>query len=172
MYRLGGVAATILLAACSVRGDTSPSRAPEKVAVVRSEGIAGGQETSTLQGKPTPSLTIRIGLGETARIADAGFEVTFSEVLSDSRCPRGEACVWEGDAAILLHLRVGVEAGEVELHTAAGGPGSAGFAEWHVEFLDLQPVPVAGRSTPPHTYTASLRVTRGLAPEAPEIAIQ
>lgn len=155
MYLLCGVAATILLAACSVRGDTISSRAPEK-----------------LQGQPLPGLTIRIGLGETAQVADAGLEITFAEVLSDSRCPRGEACVWEGDAVIRLHLRAGVEAGEAVLHTASGGPGAAGIAGWHVELIDLQPVPVAGRPAPPDTYTASLVVTRGQAPEAPEIAIQ
>lgn len=159
MHRICCVAASIMLAACCVRGDASPSRAPEKA-------------TSTAQGLPVADFTIQIGLGETARVADAAVEITFAEVLSDSRCPRGEACVWEGDAVILLHLRTGAVASEAELHTAARGPGAAGIAGWHVELLDLQPTPVAGRSTPREAYIASLRVTRGQGLEAPEFAIQ
>lgn len=51
-----------------------------------------------------------IGFGKNAIIEDAGVTVHFQEVLSDSRCPRGVQCIWEG--AVAVELLVNLENGD------------------------------------------------------------
>lgn len=50
-----------------------------------------------------------LGFGKNAIIEDAGVTVRFQEILTDSRCPRGNECVWEGavDVELLITLENG-----------------------------------------------------------------
>jgi len=43
-----------------------------------------------------------LALDETATFEEGGFNINFSEVLEDSRCPLGVDCVWEGRALVNL----------------------------------------------------------------------
>jgi hypothetical protein len=45
-----------------------------------------------------PRILIRIPFGQTANID--GVQITFAEVLEDSRCPAKVTCVWEGRAKV------------------------------------------------------------------------
>ena len=49
-----------------------------------------------------PIIAIRIPLGETANVE--GHDITFKEVLEDSRCPTSVVCVWEGQIKILVNV--------------------------------------------------------------------
>lgn len=131
------------------------------------------QECARERGINVKSVTddgaadIRIELGRTATVEAGALEVTFSEVTTDSRCPKGEACVWEGDAVVRVALKSAADAGTVELHTASRLSQAAAFAGWFVELVALDPVPVAGKPIP-QGYVATVRVTR----DAPAGAIQ
>ncbi|WP_437918465.1 hypothetical protein [Sphingobacterium sp. LRF_L2] len=59
---------------------------------------------STIIHQTKDSTVIRIQEGEQFFLADEQFNVTFSQVLEDSRCPEGVNCVWEGIAAVELTL--------------------------------------------------------------------
>ncbi|MBT8262187.1 MAG: hypothetical protein KJO05_05150 [Bacteroidia bacterium] len=48
----------------------------------------------------TPQIAIRIDLGETINLE--GAQITFAEVLEDSRCPTDVQCVWAGRARVLI----------------------------------------------------------------------
>lgn len=135
------------------------------VALVGCAGTAVGTEPAA-PAMPAPQVSpadIRIELGGTATVEAGALEIRFSEVAQDSRCPKGEACVWEGDAVVRIALKSAADAGTVELHTASRLPHSAGFAGWFVELVALDPVPVAGKPIA-RGYVATLRVTRGVAP--------
>jgi hypothetical protein len=114
--------------------------------------------------------TIRAGLGENfelrvgqSAIVDAvALEVSFEGVSTDSRCAKGETCVWEGDAIVRLWLeRRGGSRQSVELHTASKGPGNVTFDGYGISLIHLDPIPVSGRTISPSEYVVTLEITAG-----------
>ena len=80
---------------------------------------------------------------------------------ADSRCAKGETCIWEGSAAVRLASRALGRAG-VELHTSPGpGLSAAVYEGWSIRLVALEPFPVVGREIAPEEYVATLRVERG-----------
>jgi hypothetical protein len=56
-----------------------------------------------------PQIAIRIPIGQT--IIVEGAEITFVEVLEDSRCPRTVECIWAGRARVKVNVQeVGTDA--------------------------------------------------------------
>jgi hypothetical protein len=49
-----------------------------------------------------PTIAIKIPLGKTVNTGTAN--VTFEEVVEDSRCPEGVQCVWAGNAKVQLQI--------------------------------------------------------------------
>ena len=47
---------------------------------------------------------VRVRAGQSSRVNGAAFDVTFTRVAADSRCAKGETCIWEGSATVLLTL--------------------------------------------------------------------
>ena len=48
----------------------------------------------------------QLRIGQSAVISAANMEIGFEAVTSDSRCGKGEQCVWEGDATVRIWLRI------------------------------------------------------------------
>ncbi len=116
--------------------------------------------------------TIRAGIGETfelhvgrsATVDAAALEVGFEAVSTDSRCAKGDTCVWEGNAIVRLWLeRRGGKRETIELHTASKGPGSVTFNGHGISLKGLNPIPVSGRTISPSDYIVTLIVTAGSA---------
>jgi hypothetical protein len=45
-----------------------------------------------------------IGIDDTARIKGEKLEITFMEVIEDSRCPEGAPCIWQGRVSVKLQI--------------------------------------------------------------------
>jgi hypothetical protein len=91
----------------------------------------------------TPQIAFKVPLGET--VSTQGFDITFMEVLEDSRCPKDISCVWAGQAKIKVSISsLGNKAIEQEI--IFGGkktdPISAekGFV---IEAVNLSPYPTS-----------------------------
>lgn len=50
---------------------------------------------------------VNLRLGSTVRIRGTDLHVTFEQVTEDSRCPVNVTCVWAGQAAVELRIRLG-----------------------------------------------------------------
>jgi hypothetical protein len=100
--------------------------------------------------------------GRAATLAEGALYLKFVRVVSDSRCPEGVQCVWQGDAEIEIEARTsGGERLTLKLHTS-GTPGrvqEASAFEFRVRLNALEPVPRAGVERP-KSYRATLLVTR------------
>jgi hypothetical protein len=114
---------------------------------------------------PAAAESLRLEPGQAATAAGGVLTITFVEVVADSRCPRGETCVWEGDAVLRFALQCGDERATVELHTSARYARAGGFAGWRVELVAFEPAPVSGKPAPT-APVATLAVSRGDAPGA------
>jgi len=107
-------------------------------------------------------------VGESALVEAEALGLGFQGVPTDSRCPKGEKCIWEGDAAVQVWVQRGSQAREQrELHTSARGPADAGFESWSIRLVALDPYPVSGRAIRQADYVATFEVTRGSPAEGP-----
>lgn len=93
-----------------------------------------------------PQIAIKIALGET--ISLHGTQITFSEVLEDSRCPREVQCVWAGRARVKITIAMdGEDASSRELIFGTKREGeSSNYSvsevdEYHYEAIGLSPYP-------------------------------
>lgn len=110
----------------------------------------------------TSEAIVEVRHGESVAAASGALEIRFEFVASDSRCPKGETCVWEGDAIVVLSVRApGQPPARLELHTSARGPSSVGYDGWTIGLATLEPYPVSGRTIVAAEYVATLNVTRG-----------
>lgn len=101
--------------------------------------------------------------GQSAVFAEENLAIRFESISADSRCARGEVCVWEGDATISVSMQLAGGAQEVhELHTNARFPNSAMFQGFSVRLVALFPQPLSGQPLETADYVAVLQVTRGL----------
>ena len=99
-----------------------------------------------------------LGFGETIRIGALSLE--FTTLAEDSRCPLNAACVWEGNARILVTATEGTETAVLALNTAAHlYPSSGTFAGYRIELRALAPYP-PWSNQPVETYEATLFVER------------
>lgn len=108
------------------------------------------------------SPELRIQAGESATVDAAGITITFVSVDGDSRCPKGETCIWEGSAAVRLEAASATGRQALMLHTSPrAGTDAATFDGWSIRLVALEPYPVAGRAIAPDAYVAVLHVEGG-----------
>ena len=104
----------------------------------------------------------QLQVGQSAHVAEANLTVGFQGVTSDSRCARGESCVWEGDATISIWLQqTGGAKDEFELHTSSRGLNVAVYKGFSVRLVAVHPTPVSGVEIASADYIVTLQVTPG-----------
>jgi len=110
----------------------------EGVSVIRSDAPLAMTVLRTLNGFPLSGVEvtslppegeplefavgeeIELKIGETAKVSEIGLELTFWNVVEDSRCPIGVTCIWEGRAVIQLRSRAEGEESQFQLTFQAG----------------------------------------------------
>lgn len=114
---------------------------------------------------------VELHVGDVARLDDPEpMTIRFLDVPTDSRCPKGVTCVWEGDAEAVFEVRLGDEAMEVGLHTHGGTqyPSHRSFAGYILSLKTLDPYPVEGRPIELGAYVATVEMTEGSVDGAPD----
>ena len=109
------------------------------------------------QPQPVPAGTeFELPLGSTARTA-GGHEVTFAEVVEDSRCPIDAVCIQAGRATVSLAVAFAGRRREIQLSTREGP--SADTLDGHeLRLISVMPPPRAAEPTPPDAYRVTLLV--------------
>ena len=106
----------------------------------------------------------QLQVGQSAHVAEANLTVGFQGVSSDSRCARGEACIWEGDAIVRIWLQqTDGSRDEFELHTSSRGLNVAIYKGFSVRLVAVHPTPVSGVEIIPANYATTFQVTPGTA---------
>jgi hypothetical protein len=113
-----------------------------------------------------PGQPFSLRVGESARSHDGALLIGFEGVLADSRCPKGERCVWAGDATVRVWLqKAGGARLTRELHTATSATHADGAAS-QLRLVRLDPAAVSGKAIAQSDYIATL--TLGDDASAPE----
>ena len=113
---------------------------------------------------PTPAVNEEFTLapGQTAGVKGTNLRLTFERVSEDSRCPVDVTCIWEGDAVVVLKVKVDAEEVTREVHTQGGEPRSrkAPAGDFVVTLVRLDPAPRSSAPIEPSAYRATLLVAR------------
>ena len=139
-----------------------PMRGSVSLSVATLALVAGG-----FAGPPEPKSvalgeSFELKAGDSAQIEAEALVIGFEGVSADSRCPKGEQCIWEGDATVRVWLRKASGAKETrELHTSSKEPGTLSYQGYGVGLVRLDPHPVSGKAIAQDDYRATLEVTRG-----------
>lgn len=84
-----------------------------------------------------------------------GSYICFDSLLSDSRCPKGVDCIWQGSAAIKVSFHEGgnIHSFGMSLHSYPyfGFPSDTTINDYQIIFKDLSPYPDADHPSPPGT---------------------
>jgi hypothetical protein len=134
------------------------------VAVAEMQEPAPAPSSSPDPGSTVPA-DIQLQAGQTATLEGGALQVTFVDVIEDSRCPMDVMCVWMGQAVVSLHVVLdGVDRGEVVV-TLYPGPQARGpryhdatVDRYVLSLADLQPYPRAGQPQPLDQRVATIRV--------------
>ena len=122
---------------------------------------SGGSNAPT---PPNPGLNEEFTLspGQTVAVNGAKLSLTFEKVSEDSRCPTDVTCIWEGDAVVVLRIKLEAEEVTREVHTQGGEPRlrKAPVGDYVVTLVRLDPEPRSTSPIEPSAYRATLLVAR------------
>ncbi len=140
--------ALAMAAACGDSGSSAPEGQPAPSTTATTVPTTTTAPTTTAPTTIVPTTTVPKGrtvalgetfsvkVGESATIAGAGLTVTFTSVVSDSRCPPGVQCIQAGNAVVAVTVtRPGT--GPVKLTLDTGGPTSARVGTRAIELITL-----------------------------------
>jgi len=102
-----------------------------------------------------------LSLGQTAAIKGQDLQITFEDVIEDSRCPSDVTCIWAGRASCIIKL---VEVSS-QYRMVLTEPGltdeltSQTYRQYQLSFR-LRPYPVAGQPIPRDDYRLQLIVNK------------
>jgi hypothetical protein len=150
--------ALVLAAACA-----APTPAPSKALSAAASGATSASRPVGFEpGKP-----FSLRAGEVAQTPDGAWRVGFEAVSSDSRCPKGERCVWAGDATVRIWVQKGSGTRQAgELHAVSGDAQAMRLGAHELRLVRLDPHPIAGKALTKSDYVATLTLERGKAGEA------
>ena len=98
--------------------------------------------------------------GRKAKVKEAGLNITFIELVEDSRCPEGVNCIWAGNGKIKVTVRKGRhKAVSFELNTMTE-PKSFVYQGYDITLVKLAPYPKVDVEINKRDYVATLKVTR------------
>ena len=129
--------------------------------------------TACSLAEPGKTMTFELGTefslraAQSAVSADSRWRVGFDGVSSDSRCPRGEQCVWAGDATVRVWVQQGNGPKQARvLHTASGAAQAAQVLGHELRVLRLDPYPISGKPIAAADYQATLSLVQGSSTDA------
>ena len=123
---LSGVVAT----ACGDDGGSSSTTTTRRAETTTTTSTT----TTTIGRTATLGQTVLMRVGESVSIPSAGLSLTFSKVVSDSRCPSRAQCIVEGEASIAVAV---AKDGMSPANLTIGAPGTARYGRYTVAVVAL-----------------------------------
>ncbi len=137
--------------------------------------------TRTVVNEPVLDEDFVLPFGETATLQDVGLQLTFTEVVKDSRCPTDVQCVWSGIVDVRLTARLPpqpteefVLGGTTDSEgnvlgpvVEASGPTGAWYAGYTITLKQVTPYPQHANETIPFEDYAVTLVVQVATPRDP-----
>ncbi len=102
-----------------------------------------------------------IALGQNAAIPGENLSIKFTKLVSDSRCPTGVQCIWQGEVSCLIELGYeGNTFSKVLTQSGlTGGMARTDFKSYEIAFA-IEPYPEAGKSINQKNYRLQLLINK------------
>lgn len=101
---------------------------------------------------------VTLHAGGSVTVQPRNVVLQFAEVVSDSRCPVGVTCVWEGDAEVSVRaVAADGTSADLRLHTAGETPDPS-FAGLTLRLIELVPVPREGKPPRQSDYELTIEI--------------
>lgn len=108
-----------------------------------------------------PGKTFSLRVGESVRSDDGALLIGFVGVTADSRCPKGEQCIWAGSVTVRVWLQqAGGPRLTRDLHTASNAPHVENASGIDLRLMRLDPHPITGKAIAQGDYVATLALDR------------
>ncbi|VBB46368.1 hypothetical protein TRIP_D390034 [uncultured Paludibacter sp.] len=104
-----------------------------------------------------------IQVTKSVKSADNQYEIRFDSVFTDSRCPEGAVCVWEGVAGARFTIsEINSSSKTVELYTLNNNQwsDSAVYNNLKIKLLELNPYPSVNSPIKYSDYKAKIKISR------------
>ena len=123
-------------------------------------GTAGCSRTpADIQAQPGQEVSL--SAGQTAVIDGEDLRIKFVEVVSDSRCPNGVTCIWQGEVSALVEISLADSVHQLVL-TQPGltaEPAAKIFGGYELVFY-MDPYPEAGKSISKSDYRLHITINK------------
>ncbi|MEZ4828883.1 MAG: hypothetical protein R3C61_21745 [Bacteroidia bacterium] len=110
---------------------------------------------------PQSEKEVSIRFSQTVSLSQQGISIQFSELVDDSRCPAGVACIWEGEVTVKLQIRISDREPEIAILGLSPRPEVAQSYEagGHTFTLkEVNPYPVHGKTTRLKDYSVVVEI--------------
>lgn len=146
---LTSAVALVLVTSCVAGGKTG-SRTPTE-----------GSPSPTGPREPRASLNepFDLAFGATRHIDELGLALSFTKLISESRCPIGVTCIWEGNADIELAVTIDDSLKQTLVFDTKSVPGHD-INGLHIELVELHPWPTENDPNRATDYRAVIRVSK------------
>ncbi len=114
------------------------------------------QNDTNLEVSYEEGVAFTLAFGETASCTCGAPDITFTEMVTDSRCPLNVTCVWEGE--VIVKTQFGGEELQLGLSPIDTAPSADTVGQWSVTLLEVTPHPVEGEVIPDEDYELKLLV--------------
>ncbi|MDD5339278.1 MAG: hypothetical protein PHG35_07730 [Dehalococcoidales bacterium] len=98
-------------------------------------------------------------VGQTANVIDEDLTINFEAVTSDSRCPTGAQCIWEGEATCNMVITYQGAETEVVFTQPGSSTGQVTFQQYTFSF-QLKPYPQVDQQIDDCDYYLDLTVSK------------
>jgi hypothetical protein len=100
---------------------------------------------------------VSLYIGESAIVKDHNINLTFIDVLEDSRCPSDVICIWEGTVTLEINIHYNnQDLGNFILNLT--NLHKASFMGYYVQFENLEPYPISTETILKSSYYATFVV--------------
>lgn len=142
------LAMVLVAGACQGNAGATPTRTPTP-----SPDATPAPATASHDDKPFGERIV-LRKGMSAEVAPSA-TLTFVDIVSDSRCPKGVQCVWAGEVTIAMKLVTPLGNKSFEL---SGHASTQSALSYRVELLEYGPCPGGPAITPLPGECAQLKV--------------
>ena len=117
-------------------------------------GISGAYYLCADQIDTNESFTVKMNQS----IFFDGYEITFSEILEDSRCPADALCVWEGRVSIGIDVKNKERIQNIILTT--GEKTTTYFDSYEINLVNVLPYPFSSKTIALEEYSVTILISK------------
>jgi hypothetical protein len=97
-----------------------------------------------------------LSVGQSVMVAGENLSIKFIDVTSDSRCPKGATCIWEGEVSALIEITSsGSTYRKVLTQPGSSSSTKTSFTNYEIMF-DIQPYPELNKEIDRKDYRLEL----------------